>query len=97
MRVKISCRTTSLTAWTLWGCTVRPAAARLSPRSRRPAVWPDNWGDAAKSPAFQQAYIRSHLADVAANIKKPFILEEVRGRGRQQARDAHAATVRQGD
>jgi hypothetical protein len=44
----------------------------------RLAVWPDNWGDAAKSPAFQQAYIRSHLADVAANIKKPFILEEVR-------------------
>ena len=41
---------------------------RCSRRLR--AVWPDNWGDAAKSPTFQQAYIRSHLADVAANLKK---------------------------
>lgn len=48
--------------------TASPSRARFS----HPlcAVWPDNWGDAAKSPAFQQAYIRSHLADVAANLKK---------------------------
>ena len=25
---------------------------------------------------FQRSYIRSHLADVAQNVKKPFILEE---------------------
>jgi len=63
----------------------------------RLAVWPDNWGDAAKSPAFQQAYIRSHLADVAANIKKPFILEEVRWGGSfALARRSRCSTVWKG-
>jgi len=41
-----------------------PACVHLTPCRRRSAY------------RFQRSYIRSHLADVAQNVKKPFILEE---------------------